>query len=231
MNNDKLPTDDLKKYGIMDSNNSFTNKLGQEEINLFLSGDTIIAENDKSKLTFTLRENNSKLDVKMFENERSYNDIVESLADNPKSVQYNYETEVAADNQVKNVTRTAFLMKDDMHIYSFDMLSDTKKLTNELLERKDEQQLTIYKTELQKLQSYLQDKIDKYPEAAKQITENLNIVSKEINSVNNVDLSQNADKSKQSDIRLDVNDPDLYQDVNSERERNHEEERSRSFKR
>ena len=71
----------------------------------------------------------------------------------------------------------------------------------------------------QLLKEFLQDKIDKYPEIAKDIINNLNIVSKEINTVNEV--SQNpkqAQKQQQSEVRLDVNDPDLYQNANSARE-------------
>ena len=49
-----LPTDDLKKYGIIDTDNSFSKKLSAEDIQNFYRGATIVADNDKSRITFQL---------------------------------------------------------------------------------------------------------------------------------------------------------------------------------
>ena len=94
------------------------------------------------------------------------------------------------------------------------------------------------KTELEKLQSFLQDKIDKYPEIAKEITDNLNIVSKELNNVNSISPDEKQlEKGKETEIHLDVNDKDLYEDANRMREENEEieenesQERPRGFRR
>ena len=89
---------------------------------------------------------------------------------------------------------------------------------------------------MQKLKSFLQDKIDQFPEMAKVITNDLNIVSKEINSVNSLTQNQNnLSKQQQSDVQLNVNDPDLYQDANrirdEELEREENQEKSRGFRR
>ena len=237
MENNKLPTDDLKKYGIIDSNNSFSQKMSIDDVQQFLQGETIKAINDKKEINFNLTDNNTRLNVKMFEKDRSHKEIIDSVSQNPRAVQYSYETEISKDNAEKNFTKLAFLMKSDMNVYRFDMVKDAEKLTEIIAERKDEAQITIYKTELQKLQSFLQDKIDKYPEAAKQITENLNIVSNEINSVNSISISDNpTNKVANTNIELDVNDRDLYEDVNRNREeeeqdQNQDEERKKGFRR
>ena len=101
----------------------------------------------------------------------------------------------------------------------YDMVFNAEVLTKTILGRNDSEEINRYKDELLKLKEFLQEKIDKYPEIANDIINDLNIVSKEINTVNEV--SQNpkqAQKQQQSEVRLDVNDPDLYQDANSARE-------------
>lgn len=63
MKNNNLPTDQLKKYGIIDQDNTFSKKLSPEDIQRFLQGYTIVADNDKRRATFQLVENNSRLNV------------------------------------------------------------------------------------------------------------------------------------------------------------------------
>ncbi len=87
-----------------------------------------------------------------------------------------------------------------------------------------------------KLKSFLQDKIDQFPEIAKEITNDLNIVSKEISSINSIAQNQNnSTKQEQSEVQLTVNDPDLYQDANRIKEENLDQnenfEKSRGFRR
>jgi len=78
---------------------------------------------------------------------------------------------------------------------------------------------------LLKLKSYLLDKIDQYPEIAKVITNDLTIVSREINFVNSMVLNQKQiSKTNDSDIQLNVNDPDVYQDANQRRDNDPENE-------
>ena len=90
-----------------------------------------------------------------------------------------------------------------------------------------------YKIELQKLKNFLYDKIDQHPQIAKEISNDMNIVSREIDSVNNIagDEKQMA-KSGNSKIELNVNDKDLYEDANQmiEDEEQQQEEK-RKFKR
>lgn len=54
MNNSNLPTDDLKKYGIIDENNSFSKKLSEKDVENFLKGHTSLILNIKT-LIFMIR--------------------------------------------------------------------------------------------------------------------------------------------------------------------------------
>ena len=53
-----LPIDDLKKYGIIDQELSFSKKLNEEDIQKFLKGFIMVAENDKHRITFQLQNHN-----------------------------------------------------------------------------------------------------------------------------------------------------------------------------
>ena len=93
-----------------------------------------------------------------------------------------------------------------------------------------------YKEELQKLKDFLWDKMDKFPEIAKEISHDMNIVSKTINTINDATPNrEQSEKQQKSNVQLNVNDPDLYQDANQEREenweQNQEQERKRGFRR
>ena len=118
------------------------------------------------------------------------------------------------------------------------MIKHAPIVTQIIAERNKAEEINVYKTELEKLQSFLQDKIDKYPEIAKEITDNLNIVSKELNNVNSISPDEKQlEKGKETEIHLDVNDKDLYEDANRMREENEEieenesQERPRGFRR
>ena len=81
MNNNTLPTDDLKKYGIINADNSFTKKMSAEDIMSFLQGNTMIADNQKNRIVFQLVENNSKLNVKMYERQEKISELLENSKD------------------------------------------------------------------------------------------------------------------------------------------------------
>ena len=85
---------------------------------------------------------------------------------------------------------------------------------------------------LQKLKNFLKDKIDQYPEIAKEITNDINIISREIDTVNNINTDEKQiSKGNGNDIQLNVNDKDMFEDANRMREENEEqEEELRRFK-
>jgi len=94
-----------------------------------------------------------------------------------------------------------------------------------------------YKNELQKLKNFLMDKMDQYPEIAKEISNDLNIVSREINTVNSISPDEKQiSKGGNSESDLNVNDKDRYEDANRNREEQEEEieqeqEKHRGFRR
>ena len=49
MQTNNLPTDELKKYGIVEPDNSFSKKLSAGNIQKFLKGYTIVADNEKNR--------------------------------------------------------------------------------------------------------------------------------------------------------------------------------------
>ena len=84
------------------------------------------------------------------------------------------------------------------------------------------------------MKSFLLDKMDKFPQVAKYIAEDINIVDKNINRINDATPNEEqAQEQKNTRVQLNVNDPDLYQDANEqiEEEWEEEQEKKRGFRR
>ena len=115
--------------------------------------------------------------------------------------------------------------KETATVKELDLIKNASEFTKIITERKNPEEISLYKLELEKLKNFLYDKIDLYPEIAKRITNDLNIVSREIDSVNSItpDEKQIA-KENNSDVQLNVNDRDLYEDANRNREEQEEQE-------
>lgn len=238
MQTNNLPTDDLKKYGIIEPDNSFSKKLSEEDIQKFLQGYTIVADNEKNRATFQLVENNSKLKVIFLERNKSISEI---LKNSKNKIQYAEIKDLSKSNNELNFEKKAFVFdKETNKVIEFDLIKNATELTAIIADKSDPEEMNRYKSELLKLKEYLQEKIDKFPEIAKEISGDLNIVSREINSVNSISASKNhTQKQEKSDIQLNVNDPDLYQDATRHREEDFEQEqeqkeeiqKSRGFRR
>ena len=231
MQTNNLPTDELKKYGIVEPDNSFSKKLSAEDIQKFLQGYTIVADNEKNRATFQLVENNSRLNVVFLERDKNISSI---LAESKERIEYSEIKDLSKGNNQLNFEKKAFVFdKLTNKVIEFDLIKNALELTAIIADKKDVSELNRYKTELLKLKGFLQDKIDQYPEIAKEITNDLNIVSKEINTVNSI--SQSNMKQEKSDIELNVNDPELYQDANrqhaEEMKEEENREKSRGFRR
>ena len=118
----------------------------------------------------------------------------------------------------------------------FDFIKDRTELTAIIADKRDTVEMNRYKNELYKLKNFLQDKIDQYPKIAKEITKDLNIVSKEINTINSISPDERQiSKGKNSEVYLNVNDKDLYEDANRMRDEQEEQDleiqKPRGFKR
>ncbi len=239
MQNENLPTEELKKFGIINEDLSFSKKLNADDIQKFLQGYTIVADNDKNRATFQLTENNTKLKVIFLERDKS---IAELLEKSKEKIQYSeskarYDVNDNRNSAQLGFSKQAFVFdKETSTIKELDFIKNAPELTKLVTERKNPEEIRLYKLELEKLKNFLYDKIDLYPEIAKKITNDLNIVSREIDSVNSIkpDEKQIA-KENNSDVQLNVKDRDMYEDANRNREvqeeQSEEQEKSRKFRR
>lgn len=234
MNTNTLPTDELKKYGIINEDLSFSKKLNADDIQKFLKGYTIVADHDENRATFQLTDNNTQLKVIFLERDKSISEI---LVNSKNNIQYTDVKNVSKSANELSFEKKAFIFdKETEKVVEFDFIKNATELTAIIADKKDTEELNRYKNELLKLKSYLLDKIDQYPEISKEITNDLSIVSREINSVNSISKNQKQiSKADNSDIQLNVNDPDVYQDANQRRvddqEHDEEVEKSRKFRR
>lgn len=236
MNTNTLPTDELRKYGIINEDLSFSKKLNEDDIKKFLKGYTIVADNDKNRATFQLTDNNTQLKVIFLERDKNLAEIIKNSKDR---VEYT-DVQKLSDKLLPEFSvleKKAFIFdKETTKVVEFDFIKNATELTAIIADKRDVEELTRYKNELLKLKSYLLDKIDQYPEISKEITKDLSIVSREINTVNSIAKNQKQiSKADDSDVQLNVNDPDVYQDANQRRdddqENDEEVEKSRKFRR
>lgn len=275
MNKQTLPTEDLKKFGILNTDNSFTKKLKANEVEKFLAGQAIVADNKNNRLVFQLKDNNTQLDVQFFRLDKQ---IQETVQHSQNAIQYVTETEIPSPNDIwygdtfklnrfpeeliitsirrdenkipekiyftdkngeefnihfSDFQKEAFDLTSTQSLKAFVYDEKTKKVTEYdaiknhtqivaiLEQKKDVEASNRFKVELLKLKGFLQDKIDKFPSMAKEISVDLNIVSKTILTIDgtpdNTEIERKQNKSK---IDLNVNDPDLYQDANRRKEEN-----------
>lgn len=232
--NENLPTSELKEYGIMTDDNTFSKKLSEKDIENFLKGHAMIADNGKDRLIFLLTDNNKRLNVNIYQRDRTIDELVKQ---SQKEIVYSELTELT-DSKALDIEKKAFIYdQKTKQVTELDLLKDTEKIAAIVAEKKDIQESNRFKNELLKLKGYLQDKIDKFPEIGKEITNNLNIVSKTISTVDDATPNESqSQKQQQTKLRLDVNDDDLYQDANRHheekvQEQEQEQQRHRGFRR
>ena len=235
MQTEHLPTEDLKKFGIINEDLSFSKNLKADDIQKFLQGYTIVADNDKNRATFQLTDNNTKLKVIFLERDKSISKIIEN---SKERIEYSTIQNLSESTESKlSLEKKAFIYDRENNIVSeFDLIRNATELTAIIVDKKDVVEINRYKTELQKLKNFLMDKIDQYPEIAKEIEKDINIVSREINTVNSISPDEKQiSKRKNSEVQLNVNDKDLYEDANRNRDEQKEElqerEKPRGFRR
>lgn len=235
MQTEHLPTEDLKKFGIINEDLSFSKNLKEDDIQKFLQGYTIVADNGKNRATFQLTDNNTKLKVIFLERDKSISKIIEN---SKERIEYSTIQNLSESTESKlSLEKRAFIYdKENNIVAEFDLIRNARELTAIIADKKDVVEINRYKTELQKLKNFLMDKIDQYPEIAKEIEKDINIVSREINTVNSISRDEKQiSKRKNSEVQLNVNDKDLYEDANRNREEqeeeSHEREKPRGFRR
>ncbi|QNS41697.1 hypothetical protein H0S70_01500 [Chryseobacterium manosquense] len=235
MQTEHLPTEDLKKFGIINEDLSFSKNLKADDIQKFLQGYTIVADNGKNRATFQLTENNTKLKVIFLERDKSISEIIEN---SKERIEYSNIKNLSESRESKlSLEKKAFIYdKENNIVAEFDLIRNATELTAIIVDKKDVVEINRYKVELQKLKNFLMDKIDQYPEIAKEIEKDINIVSREINTVNSISPDEKQiSKRKNSEVQLNVNDKDLYEDANRNRDEQKEElqerEKPRGFRR
>ena len=235
MQTENLPTEELKKFGIINEDLSFSKKLKADDIQKFLQGYTIVADNDKNRATFQLTENNTRLKVIFLERDKSISEILKNSKDR---IEYSNIQDLSNKNEQNlSLEKKAFIYdKENNIVAEFDLIKNATELTAIIADKKDVVEMNRYKNELQKLKNFLMDKIDQYPEIAKEIEKDINIVSREINTVNRISRDEKQiSKRKNSEVQLNVNDKDLYEDANRNRDEQKEElqerEKPRGFRR
>ena len=163
--------------------------------------------------------------------------ISEILENSKNQIEYTEIKNVSKSVNELSFEKKAFIFdKETNQVVEFDFIKNGRELTAIITDKKNVDELNRYKTELFKLKSFLQDKMVLFPEIAKEITNDLNIVSKEFNTVAGISEKQNQpQKQEKSNVQLSVNDPDLYQEANRIREETEEQseepEKSRKFRR
>ncbi|MFN3773440.1 hypothetical protein [Cloacibacterium normanense] len=231
MNTAHLPLDDLKKYGIIDQELSFSKKLNEKDIEKFLKGFIMIAENDKHRITFQLQDNNTKLDVHLFERDES---LLTLLEQSKKEVQYSTERELDDDRNELDYHRKVMVFNDQENkVEEFDLLKNALRLTNIILSRKSQKESNRYRIELLNLKSFLQEQMNKFPEKSKEITRNINIVSGEIQTVNSIS-HKDSEPTKNENIFNNKDNGLLEESVELKGNKQPEiekEEKQRGFKR
>lgn len=139
MQNENLPTEELKKFGIINEDLSFSKKLNANDIQRFLQGYTIVADNDKNRATFQLTENNTKLKVIFLERDKSLSEILEKSKEkiqySETRAQYNVQ-----DNQHSaqlGFSKQAFVFdKKTETVKELDFIKNAPELTKLVTERK-----------------------------------------------------------------------------------------------
>ncbi|MDR7693389.1 hypothetical protein PG593_03630 [Riemerella anatipestifer] len=224
MNN--LPTNELKEYGIINEDNTFSKKLSENDIQRFLQGDSLMADNGKDRVVFQLKENNTRLEVNVYQRDKAISDILNEAT---KGIVY---SSIEKTNEKLSFEKKAFIYDEKLEqVVEYDLMKNSEELTQKIIEREDIKETNRYREELSKLKNYLYDKRDNFPEIAKEITGYLNIVEKTINTIDDITPNESQQKKqKKSNIQLGINDPDLYQDANQKREENWEQEQEQKQK-
>ena len=189
-------------------------------------------QDEDKKVSFKLTDN--KLDIKHYVLDNSIEDILEKVKENP--IQYAIEKQVDNDTGVQEDQSLKVFIYNERNdsVDELDWRKHSKEITDFVLEKKDIEESKKYKTQLELMKSFLLDKMDKFPQVAKYIAEDINIVDKNINRINDATPNEEqAQEQKNTRVQLNVNDPDLYQDANEqiEEEWEEEQEKKRGFRR
>ena len=103
--NEQLPTSHLKEYGIMSEDNTFSKKLSNKDIENFLKGHAMIADNGKDRLIFLLTDNNTRLNVNIYQRDKTIDEIVKQ---SQKEIVYSLLNELTNSKSI-DIEKKAFI--------------------------------------------------------------------------------------------------------------------------
>jgi len=232
METSNLPISDLKEFGVMDKNNSFSKRLSEKDITDFLNGSVIVCDNETKRATFRLHENNTRLEVNMYEIDKSMSKI---LDDSKLEVVYANIRDISkGENQIDYEKKAYVLDKKTKNVTEYDFIKNSSELTKVISEMNDKTQIKRYKQELLKVKGILQEKIDKYPEVANYIERDLNVISNAILDTDNISSALKSTKESQFNVvKPNINSSDFYDSKSAEKEKNikntQEQEETKKF--
>ena len=131
MNYDNLPTDDLKEFGIIGADNTFSKKLSNDDIQKFLKGESLVADNGKDRVVFQLKDENTRLEVNVFQRDRAISDI---LNEAEKGISYSSIEKKNSANDILGFEKKAFMYDEKLNqIVEFDSLKRICKTVRRVL--------------------------------------------------------------------------------------------------
>lgn len=208
----------LKNFGLTDDNGVFRNEQNAKN---FEKGEPLIAVIGRYRHEVS-KQPDGKLFVASEELDQNLRGIFEEAQRKPELIQYVQSSVILSTEDANKFSVKAFMMGENKTIKEFDLLKHHRELLAEI-DKKAEPAFERNKmyNALETLKGMLQFKMMEYPMLAKQLSDNINIVS-EVMDITSPIVTQGA--SMESEVRLDVNDPDLYQDANEAKEISEEED-------
>ncbi|HXK00234.1 MAG TPA: hypothetical protein VNJ50_15375, partial [Gelidibacter sp.] len=204
------------------------------DLSSFLRGNVLVIQNNKSELSLQLKQNMTKLEASFKQRDKDINQLIDK---SKNSIVYSKSTDfnLNEDNKI-SFSKSVFIYdKTEDKIVELDIIKNTKEISEYIREQKDEEVQKKYTQELKSMMSFLQSKIEKFPEISKDIQKSLNIIKLEANLFNvNTQTPESNKKGQKTKIDLDVNDYDRYEDANrarEESEKQEEQENKIKFKR
>ena len=141
--NEQLPTSHLKEYGIMSEDNTFSKKLSNKDIENFLKGHAMIADNGKDRLIFLLTDNNTRLNVNIYQRDKTIDEIVKQ---SQKEIVYSQLNELTNSKSI-DIEKKAFIYDQrTQQVTEYDLLKHTEKIAQVVAEKKISKKVTVLRT-------------------------------------------------------------------------------------
>ena len=122
--NEQLPTSRLKEYGIMSEDNTFSKKLSNKDIENFLKGHAMIADNGKDRLIFLLTDNKTRLNVNIYQRDKTIDEIVKQ---SQKEIVYSQLNELTNSKSI-DIEKKAFIYdQKTQQVTEYDLLKWLQK--------------------------------------------------------------------------------------------------------